>query len=355
MKMMGKITSVFVLCICWMIAPRCLAQGFATLQGKIIDGGTKEPLQFVTVYFANTSIGTGSNEDGTFKLDKIPVGKYDLVASMVGYGRYSKSIEFTGNSIDNFVIQLTPVATELESVTVSAHREKRTPSAYAKFERLFLGQTSNSFNCKILNRNDVYAFDKERKLTAYATKPIIILNNALGYKIFYDLKEFEADYAQDRLTILGQIRFEELTPANGKQKSKWTRERDRAYYGSDVHFLRSLLAGKLNDNFFTITGPEGQYLKEGDLVKNGVIHFKGQINVNFSKEVSEAVTPLQRAQAKGAGPGQQSQVVLNGQPVKIYENGYFEDFHNIVFLGYFQLSSVADQVPLGFTPSAPLK
>jgi len=333
----------------------CSAQNLSSIQGKVVDATTKDPLQFVTVYFANTNIGAGSNEDGSFKLDKILVGKYDLVASMVGYTRYSKSIEFTGTPIDNFVIALSPVATELESVTVSAHREKRTPSAYAKFERLFLGQTSNSFNCKILNRNDVYAFDKDQKVVAYAKKPIVILNNALGYKIFYDLKEFEADYAQDRLTILGQLRFEELTPTNGKQKSKWTKERDRAYYGSDVHFLRSLLAGKLKDNFFTITGPDGHYLKELDLIKNGVIQFKGQLNVNFSKEVSETVTSLQRTQAKSMIPGQQSQVILNGQPIKIYENGYFEDFRNIVFLGYFQLSSVADQVPLGFTPSAPLK
>jgi hypothetical protein len=328
------------------------AQSFSSIQGKVIDANTKEALQFVTIYFANSSIGTASQEDGSFKLENIPVGKYDLVASMIGYGRFSKSIEFTGNSIENFVIQLTPVATELESVTVSARKEKRSSAAYTKFERVFLGQSSNSFNCKILNRNDVYAFEKDQKVTASAIKPIVILNNALGYKIYYELKEFEADYVAQRLTILGLVRFEELTPANGKQKNKWTKERDRSYYGSDVHFLRSLLAHKLKENFYTIAGPDGRILKEEDIIKDGVIKFKGQLNITFSKENGERA-PMQRTQLRTSG--QQSQVVLNGVPVKVYENGYFEDFHNVVFLGQFQLGSVADQVPLGFTPSVPLK
>lgn len=325
----------------------CSAQNLSVIRGKVIDASTNAPIRFVTVYFANSSIGTASQADGSFKLEKIPVGKYDLVASMIGYGRFSKSIEFKGDSITSFFIQLSPVAVELESVTISAHREKPTTTAYRKFERLFLGQTSNAFNCKILNGKDIHAFEKDQKVTAYANKPIVVLNNALGYKVFYDLREFQVDFALNRLVILGQVRFEELTPINEKQKNKWIKERDRAYYGSHVHFLLSLLTGKISDNFYTIRGTDGTLIKENDLIKNGIIQFNGLINVDYSKENS--------TQTPGGTFGQQSQVVFNGQPIRVYENGYFEDFHNIVFLGHFQLSNVADQVPLGFSPSSPLK
>lgn len=301
-------------------------------------------------------MGTASQQDGSFKIEKIPTGKYDLVVSMIGYGRFVKAVEITGNSIDNFIIPLNPVVTALDSMTVSARREKRTQGAYIKFERLFLGQTSNAYSCKIQNKNDVYAFETDQKLTAYATKPIIVLNNALGYKVHYDLKEFQVDFAQDRFYMLGQVRFEELTPANEKQEKRWKKERDRAYYGSHVHFLRSLLAGKLKENFFVIRRPDGLALKESDLINEGVIRFNGLINVDYSKENPEG--EIRRVGFGRQAPpafGQSSQIVLNGQPVKVYENGYFEDFRNIVFSGQFQVGNVADQVPLGYAPSSPLK
>jgi len=331
-----------------------LAQTLSSLQGKIVDANTKQPLEFVTVYFANSSLGTLSQADGSFKIEKIPIGKYDLIASMVGYGRFSKAFEFDGSTIDNFVVQLNPVATALDSMTVSARREKRTQGAYIKFERLFLGQTSNAYACKILNKNEIYAFETDQKLTAYAKNPILVLNNALGYKVHYDLKEFDVDFAADRFFMLGQVWFEELTPVSEKQEKKWKRERDRAYYGSHVHFLRSLLAGKLKENFFTIRRADGDALREADVIKDGVIQFNGLINVDYSKENSERPRVTFGRQSMVAF-GQQSQITLNGQPVKVYENGYFEDFRNIVFSGQFQVGNVADQVPLGFSPSSPLK
>ncbi|MEM7108582.1 MAG: carboxypeptidase-like regulatory domain-containing protein, partial [Bacteroidota bacterium] len=68
-----------------------MANGQA-IKGKITESGTGEPVQFANVYFASTMIGTTSNPDGTFILNRFPEGKYDLTVSFVGYNTYSKSI-----------------------------------------------------------------------------------------------------------------------------------------------------------------------------------------------------------------------------------------------------------------------
>lgn len=68
------------------------SQGTYSLSGRLNDSNTGEPIPFANVFLANTLIGSSSKEDGTFFLDKIPVGKYDLTVSMLGYGLFSTPV-----------------------------------------------------------------------------------------------------------------------------------------------------------------------------------------------------------------------------------------------------------------------
>lgn len=57
----------------------------------------------------------------------------------------------------------------------------------------FIGTTANANDCIILNEQDItfnYDSDKDT-LRAYALKPLLIENKALGYKITYYLDIFE--------------------------------------------------------------------------------------------------------------------------------------------------------------------
>lgn len=57
------------------------------IKGKIIDNASKEPIPFATVVIMDTDpmTGTTSDMDGNFKLENIPVGRYDLKISFLGY------------------------------------------------------------------------------------------------------------------------------------------------------------------------------------------------------------------------------------------------------------------------------
>ncbi len=60
-------------------------QGKFIIEGKIIDNVTQEPLEFVSVFFSKTQIGTRSDENGIFQivLDKIPSDTLNF--SLIGY------------------------------------------------------------------------------------------------------------------------------------------------------------------------------------------------------------------------------------------------------------------------------
>ena len=56
-----------------------------SITGTVIDAESNLPVQYATVYFANTTIGVVTDENGQFTLDNIESGKYDLTVSFVGY------------------------------------------------------------------------------------------------------------------------------------------------------------------------------------------------------------------------------------------------------------------------------
>src|SRR5579859_1480884 len=91
------------------------AQLQSTISGKVIDAKTKEPLPGAVIFLAHTSIGASADNSGFFILDKIPPGKYDLTATLLGYQSWSRATPFSTDSIHNYVIALEPSATLLDS------------------------------------------------------------------------------------------------------------------------------------------------------------------------------------------------------------------------------------------------
>jgi hypothetical protein len=101
----------------------CLATlSFAgTIKGKIRDSKTGEPMTGATVTLEHTHYVTTVQLDGTFTFRHIPAGKYELIASTVGY-QSSKEIDVELNS-DNDTkevgVDLSPVSTVLDEVQVT--------------------------------------------------------------------------------------------------------------------------------------------------------------------------------------------------------------------------------------------
>jgi len=58
-----------------------------TIKGNIIEESTQEPIPFATIVIMGTDpiMGTSSDVDGNFIIDNVPIGRYDLKISFLGY------------------------------------------------------------------------------------------------------------------------------------------------------------------------------------------------------------------------------------------------------------------------------
>lgn len=97
----------------------------AVIRGKIIDFKTGEVVDFANVVVkraATTAIisGVTSAEDGTFRINNLLVGVYDLEISFVGYDAYSQKVII--QSVDEEknigIIKLRPNTETLQEVEV---------------------------------------------------------------------------------------------------------------------------------------------------------------------------------------------------------------------------------------------
>ena len=101
-----------------------------TIRGQVIDEESKLPLVGVTVSIEGSSppIGATTNNDGNFRIEKVPVGRVNLQLSHIGYEQ--KIIpNIVVNSAKEVVLNLTlrEYATKMEEVTVVARMDKGTP------------------------------------------------------------------------------------------------------------------------------------------------------------------------------------------------------------------------------------
>ncbi len=319
------------------------------LEGKVIDADTKEPIPYASVYLAQTTFGMPSNLDGTFKLERIPLGKYDLIVSFVGYKTAKHSILFTGHVVKYFIVELEAQISELTEVLITSKTPKKDSKYFSEFKRYFLGQTKNANYCTILNREDIYTTRENGKLIAYGFRAIEIENRALGYKIIYDLKEFELDYLGQTINVSGIPRFIELVPRDKKIADRWARERNRAYYGSAMHFFRSLKTNSLDKNLFRLKNQTGYPVVANDVIREGVVNYKGSIYVTFSGELTEYFTNKQRTY-------QDSELQFNGKSITVFENGNIENYRDVILQGYLGWTAgIAELVPFEYEPSSPIR
>jgi len=222
------------------------------IKGTILDKDTKKPIDYAQIYFAGSFAGTGTDKDGNFELNVPKAISLPLSVSALGYFSVSLSDYRSGEPL---IVYLAPKVYELnEFVIKSANlkKDKRERERYLiQFRNQFLGKTPNARFCKILNEDDIGLFAEDNVLKAFSSKPILIENRALGYKITFFLDEFKFDMKKSNVNFKGNILFNQDMDENLK-KWKFERQRKATYYGSKMHFFRSLWDAKLDKEHFII-------------------------------------------------------------------------------------------------------
>ncbi len=101
-------------------AAPALAAGTGTIQGKVLDKGTKGALPGANVLVKGTSIGAATDINGNFAIGNAPAGEQTLVVSYVGYSTLTEKVDVKPNKTSNLVIYLEPKAVKGKTVVVTA-------------------------------------------------------------------------------------------------------------------------------------------------------------------------------------------------------------------------------------------
>ncbi len=238
------------------------------LRGHVFSQDAHKPLVSVSVYLNNTSIGTITNDDGLFVLRGIPQGKFDLVATSVGFKTFTTMLDLR-NLPKDFQIILKTKADELEGFSVLP----TDPNGWEKYGKYFtllmIGTTLNSNDTKLMNPEVIkFRLNEGNVLTAFAKEPLRITNYALGYEIEYKLEEFEVNLNTALVNYTGYAFYKDMGMKHPNRIRRYADARFETYKGSLLHFMRSFYANDLEVQGFEmrslamISNPEKDRAKE---------------------------------------------------------------------------------------------
>ena len=96
----------------------------ASINGFVRDDASGEPISYANVFLSNSSLGAATNSDGYFVISEIPLGLYELNATMIGYAVFKKKVDLSLGESIRLEIRLIEEAIKGTEVLVTAERQK---------------------------------------------------------------------------------------------------------------------------------------------------------------------------------------------------------------------------------------
>ncbi len=235
------------------------------IRGRVADSETKVPLRGASVYLNNTTIGTTTNASGEFEIGPLDAGRYEVVASYVGYDAllYNADVKNHGYRISFLLVEKENTMREVLVLTNEMRQRY-----LAIFREQVLGFSNAAAKCKIRNIEEVqFASGKTAdEIHAYADVPLEIDNPELGYTIYFTLVDFFYDKKFSSTHFYGYTRFVDKE-ADEREKRKFLKKRKDAYKGSTMHFFRSLVNKRLDKEGFEVYMRSRGRMTEDSLIR----------------------------------------------------------------------------------------
>ena len=315
------------------------------LKGRVIDQSSAKAIPFATIYFNGTTVGTTSDENGSFKLNPPENSSNPMIISAVGYETVALS-NFSPN--EELIIELVARIYHLKDIEVTGNANSNIRKRYLPvFRTEFLGKSLNPKLCKILNESDIMLqYDRTlHLLKALAIHPIQIQNDKLGYNITYFLDRFEYNMAKHSLVILGNSVFSPIIATDSRQQLKIEKNRSIAYLGSRMHFFRTLWDNSFDDSGYKFIDAQQNDLPPDNITirndpANGTVPQKQLIRLGPFGVYYQSLSRLTTMK------------ILNGM-ISFDRYGYFNPL-DIVLDGYLGNKRISDQLPYEYVPDPKL-
>lgn len=244
------------------------------------------------------------------------------------------------------------------------------------FRENFLGITQEADECKVENLSAVYfaTGSSKNSFYAYADSPLVIINEMLGYKIYFDLVEFTFDKTNNRTSFLGYSRYEEMG-----NKRRWIKARRQNYYGSTMHFYRSLVANHLKQEKFAIFAINRQAQNADTAVKKTTVatgkfavavpvttldildtdsaagkfylHSSRQLMVTYDETPHSKFYLTRKVFVRGLNRfGFTAYLTFDTDRVEIDKQGIVFNPMQIIYDGFWTYERLANQLPFNYSP-----
>ncbi|PIP12406.1 MAG: hypothetical protein COX49_05760, partial [bacterium (Candidatus Stahlbacteria) CG23_combo_of_CG06-09_8_20_14_all_40_9] len=110
------------------------AEEFGSIEGKVVDKATGEPLPGANVIIKGTLLGAAAGIEGKYSISNVLVGSYRIVATMMGYRAVTKEVKISPKEIVHLNFELQESAIEMGGIVVTGTRTPQIcegcPSAY---------------------------------------------------------------------------------------------------------------------------------------------------------------------------------------------------------------------------------
>ena len=328
--------------------------------GRVLDDSTSTPLSNVNVYIANTTLGGSTDSNGRFEIRNIPLGSYEIVASILGYCVSSSRVVVKEGGTKAVELRLKPTSLEVSEVLISAPDPSEWRKQLQRFKDLFLGTTPFSKECTLMNGENLDFVENEPiSFAATARAPLKIENVALGYHIEFVLKVFKV--VNDVMTVEGLPRYTEMKPSSEAESKRWRENRMHAYRGSLRHFLTCLFRKELTRSGFAAHElgslqldqqvMSRKIVTEDEILQDNsadykTVAFRGYLEVEYAGEVDAGFNLLR----KSGTIAQVSWLALNTYTITITERGLIDESFPTKTWGYWAWKRTADALPLDFEP-----
>lgn len=262
---------------------------FSLIHSQIIHGKVETEngvgISGVNIYVDGTKIFTESTSDGSFQIDINGQKTGNLIFQKEYYETVVAGIsQILGKKVTVKMMRFQ----EIEEVEIIPFTDEAYRKYINYFLETFIGMDLQ--NVRIRNQNTLkFSYDKNRKiLRVRAPKTLRIENKKLGYDISYNLMNYESDLENHTVSYSGTSFF---TETSAKQEIKVNRM--NAYYGSLMHFLRSIYRQNPDEEGFIVNYvrkiPNPKYPTDEELLKLKEYWQinKSNRNINVPPEISD--------------------------------------------------------------------
>jgi hypothetical protein len=338
MKIHNPRTKYCSLMLMFLLFSRIIFSQENKIEGTVFDLKTKTPVAFASVYLSGTNYGSPSNTEGHFIIPNISPGKYILVVSVIGYSTSTLNITIEEHSSLYKEFYLEPKTLEMNTITVQEKHTSEWMDYLEEFKKYFLGTTELSDECEITNENElILSKNEESALEAKCSNPLIVINNALGYKVECDLAYFRVDLTT--VKILYYLNYSELPIKNKIDQTRWFDNREKEYKSSLRYFLKCLIANKTVENGYRLYKRHTQkevVIDQEMISKNVMFDYAGTYSIVFPYDIEIYNTDTDKA----------SWVNLFG--VKTDKDGNIDNPQSVIVGGDFFEKGAANRLPKNY-------